>query len=264
MLTAAYLYSKGQLSVGQVIAVSAMGTQLLGPVLDILKEWRSISEVAYSFSKIDDVFSTRRENMRGIQGRYELKGHVELNNVTFRYGGDGSPTVLDSVSLEIRPGESIAFVGASGSGKSTLANMINMLYRPTEGSVKFDGHPGSAFELEYMRRQVAMIVQDNTIFTGTVLENIALGDSIPSLKRAIEAAKLADAHDFISKLGKGYLHPLTPNPELSGGERQRLCIARAGLCGKHPHRDGIVVVPHPKKDLGKGLIAAICRQAGTR
>ena len=106
-------------------------------------------------------------------------------------------------------------------------NLFNILSHPTEGEVRFDGELSTGLDLEFIRRQVAMILQDNSIFTGTVLENIAFGDKTPSMKRAIEAAKLADAHGFISRLSKGYLHPMTPTPELSGGERQRLCIARA-------------------------------------
>lgn len=227
LLTAVYLHSVNQLTVGQVVAVGAMGTQLLGPVLSILKEWKEISAIAVSFSKVDDILSSRRENMRQIQAQHELKGEIELRDVSFRYGSEGSPTVLDHVSLKILPGESVALVGPSGSGKSTLVNMFNILYHPTEGEVLFDGQSSAGLDLESVRRQVAMILQDNSIFTGTVLENIAFGDKTPSMKRAIEAAKLADAHGFISRLSKGYLHPMTPTPELSGGERQRLCIARA-------------------------------------
>ena len=227
LLTAVYLHSLNQLTVGQVVAVGAMGTQLLGPVLSILKEWKEISAIAVSFSKVDDILASRRENMRQIQAQHELKGEIELRDVSFRYGSEGSPTVLDRVNLKIMPGESVALVGPSGSGKSTLVNMFNILYHPTEGEVRFDGELSTGLDLEFIRRQVAMILQDNSIFTGTVLENIAFGDKTPSMKRAIEAAKLADAHGFISRLSKGYLHPMTPTPELSGGERQRLCIARA-------------------------------------
>ena len=227
LLTGVYLHGEGTLTVGQVVAVGAIGTQLLGPVLAVLREWKEISAIMVSFSKVDDIFSTRRENMRSISNQHQLQGGIELNGVSFRYGSEGSPAVLNGINLKIQQGEAIALVGPSGSGKSTLVNMLNMLYHPTEGEVLFDGRSAADLDLEHLRRQVAMIMQDNSIFTGSVLENIAFGDRQPSMKRAIEAAKLADAHGFISRLSKGYLHPLTPTPELSGGERQRICIARA-------------------------------------
>jgi ABC-type multidrug transport system fused ATPase/permease subunit len=122
----------------------------------------------------------------------------------------------------------VALVGRSGSGKSTLGYMFNLLYAPTHGKIRFDGVEHTQLPLPRIRRSAAMIVQDNSIFSGTILENIALGDPHPSFERVVEAAQAADAHEFISGFPKGYSTQLGESGEgLSGGQKQRINIARA-------------------------------------
>ena len=139
-----------------------------------------------------------------------------------------SPIVLDRVSLHLKEGETVAIVGRSGCGKTTLAYMLNLLYAPTKGTIYIDGIATTEISLRQLRDSIAMIVQDNHIFSGSIMENISLGDPHPSFERVIEAAKGADAHDFVTKMPKGYLTKLAESGEgLSGGQKQRLNIARA-------------------------------------
>ena len=158
----------------------------------------------------------------------DLEGDVFFDNVFFQYGSELSPIVLNGVSLQIKKGETVAVVGRSGCGKTTLAYMLNLLYAPTKGDIYIDGVNTKEIPLKKLRDSIAMIVQENHIFSGTIFENISLGDPHPSFDRVIEAAKGADAHDFIIKQPDGYLATLAESGEgLSGGQKQRLNIARA-------------------------------------
>lgn len=165
---------------------------------------------------------------RRHKGDGTVHGDILFDNVSFQYGSEMSPTVLNQISLQIKEEETIAIVGRSGCGKTTLAYMLNLLYAPTKGSIYIDGVPSTDIPLKQLRDSIAMIVQDNHIFSGSILDNISLGDPHPSFQRVIEAAKGADAHDFVTKMPKGYLTELAESGEgLSGGQKQRLNIARA-------------------------------------
>ena len=139
-----------------------------------------------------------------------------------------SPIILKGINLKIGAGERVAFVGKSGCGKTTLAHLMNLLYRPFEGEVFIDSILAEEFPLTTLRRQVGMVLQGNSLFSGTILENITLGDDEPSFEKAIEAAKASEAHEFISNMADGYATRLEEEGEgLSQGQKQRLCVARA-------------------------------------
>lgn len=230
LLLAVYLYLEGELTVGQVVAVNALAGSVIRPVLELVVEWDSINQVGFSLARLDDVITSAVEPEPQDQAyeSYRIRGEIEFRDVSFQYGSELSPLVLSGVSVTISPGETVAFVGPSGSGKSTLAYMANRLYAPTKGQVLIDGVPAESIPTATLRRQIAMVLQDNHLFSGTVLENITMGDPRPSMEKAMQAAIAADAHDFIAKMPSGYsTHLGEGGGQLSGGQKQRLNIARA-------------------------------------
>jgi ATP-binding cassette subfamily B protein len=158
-----------------------------------------------------------------------VKGEVKFENVTFRYFHGGEP-VLSDVTFEAKPGERIALLGATGSGKSTIINLLPRFYDPTEGRITVDGHDLRDIKIESLRKQIGIVLQETTLFSGTVRENIAFGRSDASEEDVIAAAKAAQAHDFIMSFPDGYnTHVGERGTTLSGGQKQRVAIARALL-----------------------------------
>ncbi len=230
LLYAVYLYLDNELSLGQVVSISMLTTMVVSPVLSLMGAWSSFGQVGVSLARIDDVITSPLEaETAGPQYQdHSLGGAVAFENVSFRYGTELSPLVLDKVSLRVSPGETIAFVGQSGSGKSTLAYMVNLLYAPTQGRILLDGIDAREIPLATLRSQIAMVIQDSELFTGTVLENITLGDPHPDFERAIQAATEADANGFIMQMPAGYATMLGEGGrEMSVGQKQRINIARA-------------------------------------
>jgi ABC-type multidrug transport system fused ATPase/permease subunit len=130
----------------------------------------------------------------------------------------------------VHPGQTVAIVGRSGSGKTTLAMLLQRFYRPTEGKILVDGFDLATVDLKTYRTQVGVVAQGSTIFSGTIRENIALGDPGATMERIVEAARAANAHDFITAFPMAYNTPIGETGiGLSGGQKQRLCIARAIL-----------------------------------
>ena len=153
---------------------------------------------------------------------------MRFHNVTFSY--DGRKTVLKDVSLYARPGEKIAFVGSTGAGKTTITNLINRFYDVQEGKITYDGINVKKIKKDDLRRSLAMVLQDTHLFTGTVRENIAYGKLDATDEEIERAAKLANAHSFITRLPQGYDTVITGDGgNLSQGQRQLLAIARAAV-----------------------------------
>jgi ATP-binding cassette subfamily B protein len=158
-----------------------------------------------------------------------VKGSVEFDHVTFRYFGGGDPA-LDNVTFSAQPGQTIALLGATGSGKSSIINLIPRFYDATSGSVCIDGHDVRDVTLESLRSQIGIVLQDTTLFTGTIRDNIAFGRPDASLDEVMSAAKAAEAHDFVTSFPQGYDTPVGERgTTLSGGQKQRIAIARALL-----------------------------------
>ena len=179
---------------------------------------------------------TRTANRTGLFGWYnpsddsitELKGDIRLNDVTFSYQ-QGHP-VLKNVSLYAKPGQKIAFVGSTGAGKTTVTNLINRFYDVDSGSITYDGINVKDIKKSSLRGSLGVVLQDTNLFTGTVLDNIRYGNLNATDQQCIEAAKLANADSFISRLPEGYNTMLTSNgSNLSQGQRQLLNIARAAV-----------------------------------
>ncbi|MBI5297821.1 MAG: ABC transporter ATP-binding protein [Chloroflexi bacterium] len=159
----------------------------------------------------------------------QVNGDVKFDNVTFRYFGGGDP-VLKNVTFEAKPGESIALLGATGSGKTTIINMLPRFYDPSEGSITIDGHDLRDITLDSLRSQIGIVLQETTLFSGSIRDNIAFGKPDATLEEIQAAAKAAAAHDFILSFPEGYdTHVGERGTTLSGGQKQRVAIARALL-----------------------------------
>ena len=158
----------------------------------------------------------------------ELKGDIVLENVDFSY--DGNRLVLEDVSIYAHPGQKIALVGATGAGKTTITNLINRFYDLADGKVRYDGININKIKKADLRRSLGMVLQDTNLFTGTVMDNIRYGRLDATDEECINAAKIANAHDFIMRLPEGYNTMLSGDgANLSQGQRQLLSIARAAV-----------------------------------
>ena len=158
----------------------------------------------------------------------ELKGHIEMENVNFGY--EPNKEILHNISLYAKPGQKIAFVGATGAGKTTITNLINRFYDIEDGKIRYDGINIKKIKKEDLRRSLGLVLQDTNLFTGTIKDNIKYGKLNATDEEVIEAAKIANAHNFISKLPNGYDTMLTENGiQLSQGQRQLLSIARCAI-----------------------------------
>jgi len=164
-----------------------------------------------------------------------VEGHVLFDQVSFRYGSIGeskssNENVLEGVSFEVLPGQQVALLGATGSGKTTLVNLIPRFYDVTAGGVQIDGVDVRDWTPAFLRSQIGMVLQQNTLFSGTIRENIAYGRADATLDEVVAAAQMAQAHDFIQATPEGYESIVEARgANLSGGQKQRIAIARAIL-----------------------------------
>lgn len=221
-----------ELTIGQLMAFNMLMGSVMSPLMGIIGLWDELQETAVAMERLGDVLDIEPEQKpEDMESRIllpELAGHIRFDNVFFRYGGKETAYVLENISLEIKPGELVAIVGPSGSGKTTLAKLVVGFYPPTEGKIHIDGYDLDVIDKEYYRSQVGYVMQNNLLFSGTIVENIAAGDENPDKRRVVEAAKLADAHGFISGMPLGYEQMVGERGVgISGGQMQRVCIARA-------------------------------------
>ena len=158
----------------------------------------------------------------------ELLGRIDMENVDFAY--EEGKTVLKDISLYAKPGQKIAFVGATGAGKTTITNLLNRFYDIEKGKIRYDGINIKKIRKEDLRRSLGLVLQDTNLFTGTIKDNIKYGKADATDEEVIEAAKIANAHEFIEMLPEGYDTMLTENgSQLSQGQRQLLAIARCAI-----------------------------------
>ncbi len=157
-------------------------------------------------------------------------GDIDMENVCFKYKKNGKKNVIDNINLHIKSGETVGIIGGTGSAKTTLVQMIPRLYDVTEGVVKVGGRPVADYTLKNLRDAVAMVLQVNLLFTGTIEDNLRWGNENATEEEIINACKIAQAHDFVTSFPDGYKTELGQGGvNLSGGQKQRLCIARALL-----------------------------------
>ena len=181
-----------------------------------------------SFEGTSYVWAWKHPHQDGTLTYAEVKGDVRLFDVDFSY--DGKKQVLYDISLYAKPGQKIAFVGATGAGKTTITNLINRFYDIADGKIRYDDININKIKKSDLRHSLGIVLQDTNLFTGSGMENIRYGNLKATDEECIAAAKLANAHDFISKLPQGYNTELTANgAELSQGQRQLIAIARAAV-----------------------------------
>lgn len=224
----AHLVMNNDLTVGQFVAFNMFAQRVSQPIMRMAQLWTDFQQTGISMARLGDILNTRTEVPPSTAAQLPaLKGRVTLDNLTFRYRPEAAP-VLNGVSLDVRPGEVIGIVGRSGSGKSTLTKLIQRLYTPEQGRLLVDGIDISLIDAAQLRRQVGVVLQENTLFNRSVRENIAIVDPAAPLEAVMHAAQLAGAHEFISELPEGYDTMVgEQGASLSGGQRQRIAIARA-------------------------------------
>ncbi len=218
----------GDLSLGEMLAVNALAAGFLGPLATMVNSALQLQLLGGYMDRVDDVLRTEPEQTgTEVTRAPRLTGRISLENVSFRYG-DTAPLVVRNVSIDIKPGQTIAIVGRSGCGKSTLARMLAGLYRPTEGKVMYDGHDLTHLELKSLRRQIGTVFQAPSLFAGSIRNAITLTSPSASFEDTVEAARLAVIHDDILAMPMGYDSVLSDGGNsLSGGQRQRIALARA-------------------------------------
>jgi ATP-binding cassette subfamily B protein len=223
----------GVLSVGELMAFMALMGSVITPVNRIITAWDDIQQTLISVDRLNDIFGARTEFPESPDEPAGItldtpRGEIAFEDVYFRYGGEEDPYILSGVSVKIPAGKTFAIVGRSGSGKTTLVRLLARLYDVTEGRILLDGVDIRSLDLSQLRKVVGFVLQETFIFNGTIRENISMGDPEESMEKVMEAAKLANAHDFVSALPLGYETRVGESGlQLSGGQRQRIAIARA-------------------------------------
>ncbi|XEC95641.1 ABC transporter ATP-binding protein [Paenibacillus tarimensis] len=219
---------ENQLTIGEFVAFLVYLRMLQQPIRRFSRIINVIQQAAAASERIFEILDTKAE-VADKENAIELPpvtGHVMLDRVKFSY--DGKRTVLDRLSLELMPGRTVALVGPSGSGKSTVTNLILRFYDPQEGRVTLDGYDIREVTLSSLRRQIGIVSQEIILLNGTIRDNIAYGKPGATEEEIIQAAKAANAHDFIRGFPRGYETVIGERGiKLSGGQKQRISIARA-------------------------------------
>ncbi|HDB2456537.1 TPA: SAV1866 family putative multidrug efflux ABC transporter [Staphylococcus aureus] len=227
----AYLAISGSITVGTLAAFVGYLELLFGPLRRLVASFTTLTQ---SFASMDRVFQLIDEdydikNGVGAQPIEIKQGRIDIDHVSFQYNDNEAP-ILKDINLSIEKGETVAFVSMSGGGKSTLINLIPRFYDVTSGQILIDGHNIKDFLTGSLRNQIGLVQQDNILFSDTVKENILLGRPTATDEEVVEAAKMANAHDFIMNLPQGYDTEVGERGvKLSGGQKQRLSIARIFL-----------------------------------
>lgn len=224
------LVIEGNLTLGELVAFTTYLGQLVQPVRRFGVIIPAVAMAAASGDRIFEILDAESE-VKESPNAIELppvRGHVRIENVSFAYlGREG---ILTDINLEAQPGQIIALLGATGSGKSTVINLIPRFYDPTQGRVTIDGIDIRGVTLDSLRDQIGIVLQDTTLFAASIRENIAFGLPNATEQNVIDAAKAAQAHDFILEMSEGYDTEVGERGiTLSGGQKQRVAIARALL-----------------------------------
>lgn len=231
------IYFGGRFLLGQTLKIDELVAFFLylellyQPVRELSGVWENVQRSLAGAERVSELLDEAPDILEkpdafALEGRAE--GAISFENVAFRYS-QGEP-VLENIDLEIAPGSVVALVGPTGVGKTTLANLIPRFYDVSEGSVKLDGHDIRNLTLRSLRQQFSIVLQDVFLFHGTVRENLLFGKKDAAEQEMIQAAKIANAHEFITRLHDGYNTLIGERGvKLSGGQKQRLAIARAVL-----------------------------------
>jgi subfamily B ATP-binding cassette protein MsbA len=224
----ARLVLAGQLTPGALVVFLLYLGKMYKPMRDLVKMTDTVSNAAVGFERIREVLETESgvKDLPRARTAPAFKGKIEFDKVSFGYNED--QMILKEVSFQIEPGQIAAFVGPTGGGKSTIINLVARFYDPVSGAVRIDGTDIRSYTTKSLRRQFSFVLQETLLFHAPVWENIAYGRPEAKRDEIIEAAKLANAHEFIEQMPEGYDTMVGERGvTLSGGQRQRMAIARA-------------------------------------
>ena len=218
------------LTLGSYMAFMTLAGYFMDPIGNLVSLQLSIQEANISMKRLSEIMDYEREQQseRQYQEITQIDGDIKLNHVTFGYGN--RKPALDDVSFTIEKGQKVALVGASGSGKSTIAKLLLKYYEPQSGDITIDGMDISEYRNDDIRRAVSYVPQNIELFSKSIYDNIRVTRQSATLDEVREAAKAADAHEFIKRLPMQYYTYLEEAGNgLSGGEKQRIALARAFL-----------------------------------
>ena len=219
----------GGVSFGILLAFIQYARQFFQPIRGLSEKFNTLQSALASSERIFEVLDTKHQinTPDSPKTLNNPKGYITFNNVWFRYNEEGS-WILQDVSFQVQPGQHLAIVGATGAGKTTIINLLLRFYEIQKGTICIDGVDITELDLSELRTLFGLVLQDHSIFTGTVYENIALGNSDISLARVKKAAEAVEASRFIEKLPGGYQHLLQKQGSaLSMGQKQLICFVRA-------------------------------------
>lgn len=219
------------LTTGELMSLLAYCMNILMSLMMLSMIFVMMSMSIASARRICEVLEEKSDLTNPEKPVYEVAdGGIEFQHVRFAYHKNSDESVLHDIDMQIRPGETIGIIGGTGSAKTSLVNLISRLYDVTEGAVLVGGRDVREYDLETLRNQVAVVLQKNVLFSGTVLENLRWGNAEATLEECKRACKLACADEFIEKMPEGYdTYIEQGGSNVSGGQKQRLCIARALL-----------------------------------
>ncbi len=218
----------GNITPGELVAFNMLSAHVTQPILRFAQIWQDFQHTIISLRRVGDILDKPIENERqGIASSAAIQGEIQFQNIRFRYQPE-TPEVLNNLCLSIKAGEFIGITGPSGSGKSTLTKLLQRLYVPQHGQVIVDGMDLAVADTVALRRRMSVVLQESTLFVGTIAENIRLSYSQANEQQLIHAAKLAGAYEFIMSLPNNFNYHLSEKGlNLSGGQRQRIALARA-------------------------------------
>lgn len=224
----AYLSYQGYMEIGDIVMYQSFFNMMIGSVTSILNVYPNLVKGFESLHSVTEVLlSDETEEYKGKVKPEKFSGGYQFKGVSFNYK-DSDRHVLDDFSLDVKPGETIAFVGESGSGKSTILNLIIGFYKPQSGSILIDGMPMSELSMSRYRQSLAIVLQNNILFSGSIRENITYGLPHISEEKLQRAVWMANLQDVIDSLPEGLDTSVGEHGgRLSGGQRQRIAIARA-------------------------------------
>ena len=220
----------GKLTFGDFIVFQTLSGYFTSPIQSLVSLQLTYQEAQISMNCLSELMDLKTEEMkdRELLADVSLKGNITFKDLTFRYGS--RPPIIKEFNLKIKQGQRVAIVGESGAGKSTLAKLLLKFQNADSGKLTINDYDIEDIEVKYLRQSIGYVPQNIELFTGTIMENIKLGNESATYEQVIKAAKLAGCHDFIQKLPNRYYAFIEENgSNFSGGERQRIAIARAFL-----------------------------------
>ena len=222
--------SDDPMMVGTLIAFGMLSQRVTQPLIQLAYLVQQFDEAARAVRTVARIVDQPPEEGRGLGGlAAPIRGSVEFSDVCFRYP-DAASLALDGVSFRVPVGSTLGVMGRSGSGKTTITRLLQGLHRRYDGLIRVDGTDIRAIDLDHLRRNTGVVLQDSFLFSGTIRDNLAAGSPGAAFEQIVAAARLAGAEEFIERLPRGYDTPLEEGgSNLSGGQRQRLAIARALL-----------------------------------